>query len=89
MRTIVCCSFLALLLSVYSCNRGPDILVDVKEVDFMNKSEIILEGKKVDIEVLGVGNMIIYDSLLMHSLLYGLTEDEEVVIYDMSNVSVL
>ena len=59
--------FILCLLLQISCNKGPDILVDVKEVDFMNKSEIILEGKKVDIEVLGVGNMIIYDSLLIFS----------------------
>ena len=31
----------------------------------MNKSEITLEGKKVDIEVLGASEIILYDSLLM------------------------
>lgn len=55
---------LCLLLHV-SCNNDPNILVDVKEVDFMDKSEIMLEGKKVDIEVMGATNIIIYDSLLM------------------------
>ena len=59
--------FILCLLLQISCGKGPDILVDVKEVDFKNKSEILLEGKKVDIEVLGAGNMILYDTLLFFS----------------------
>ncbi|MBO4560654.1 MAG: hypothetical protein J5705_01640 [Bacteroidaceae bacterium] len=57
--------FILCLLLHVSCNKNPNILVDVKEVDFKNKSDIMLEGKIVDIEVLGAANMIIYDSLLM------------------------
>lgn len=67
MRTIVCTSFIAFLLSFYSCSKDPNILVNVKEVDFKDKSEIMLEGKKADIEVLGAGNMVLYDTLLMFS----------------------
>ena len=55
---------LCLLLQI-SCKKESNIFVNVKEVDFLNKSEITLEGKKVDIEVLGASKIILYDSLLM------------------------
>ena len=38
---------LCLLLQI-SCKNESNIFVNVKEVDFLNKSEITLEGKKVD-----------------------------------------
>ncbi|HZK03155.1 MAG TPA: hypothetical protein VFC94_01980 [Bacteroidaceae bacterium] len=55
---------LALLLTI-SCNSDPNILVDVHEVDFLNKTGDIIEGKLVKSEILGATNIVVFDTLIM------------------------
>ena len=55
---------LSLFLTI-SCNEDSNIQVDVHEVDFLNKTGDVMEGKLVKSEILGATNIIIYDTLLM------------------------
>ena len=54
--------FLFLLLS--SCNK-PRYLFEVKELNFLNGSDTILTGTKVDLDVLAMDEVIVSDSLLI------------------------
>ncbi len=61
------CCFLVVLISLFtmSCNRDPNIQVDVREVDFLNKTGNVIEGKLVKSEILGSTDIIVFDTLLM------------------------
>ena len=58
---------LVVLISLFtmSCNRDPNIQVDVREVDFLNKTGNVIEGKLVKSEILGSTDIIVFDTLLM------------------------
>lgn len=65
MRTIVCCSFLALLLSVYSCSNKQQYLIpDVKEISFADQSRVMIEPTKIDYSLMGIFNIMSYDKYL-------------------------
>lgn len=49
----------------WSMGKSKNLLLDVKEVDYLGKSRTTLVGKQLDWEVLGADDMIIQDSLLM------------------------
>lgn len=51
----------------FSCcmSKNKNLLLDVKEVDYLGKSRTTLAGNQLDWEVLGADDMIIQDSLLM------------------------
>lgn len=56
----------ALNLFFYSCIGNSDVLsLDVKEVDYLNKSQITIDGEKLDWNIEGSIEMAIRDSLLM------------------------
>lgn len=61
------CCFLVVLISLFtmSCNRDPNIQVDVREVNFLNKTGNVIEGKLVKSEILGSTDIIVFDTLLM------------------------
>ena len=57
---------LSLFISISSCIRRSDALaLDVKEVDYLNKSDMILVGNQLDWNIEGSYEMAIMDSLLM------------------------
>lgn len=45
--------------------KNKNLLLDVKEIDYLGKSRTTLVGKQLDWEVMGADDMIIQDSLLM------------------------
>ena len=49
-----------------SCNNdNSKILIDDREVDFLNKTGDVIEGKLVRSDILGATNIVIFDTLLM------------------------
>ena len=57
--------FILGLLSTMSCNEDSNIQVDVHEVDFLNRTDDVIEGKLVKNELLGAKDIIVFDTLLM------------------------
>ena len=58
---------LAALISLFamSCNNKSKILIEDREVDFLNKTGDVIEGKLVKSDILGFDNIIIFDTLFM------------------------
>lgn len=53
------------IISLLSCTKkDSDILVDVKEVSYLNNTTSVIEGNKV-LDVLGANGLIVYDTLVM------------------------
>ena len=48
-----------------SCNNKSKILIEDREVDFLNKTGDVIEGKLVKSDILGFDNIIIFDTLFM------------------------
>ncbi|MBQ9385309.1 MAG: hypothetical protein IJU24_00280 [Bacteroidaceae bacterium] len=57
-------TFILFFCSLISCKRSSDILVEVKEVDFRNKTSDIIHGEEI-ISIPGVSDYLLFDSLLM------------------------
>lgn len=57
--------FILSLLLTISCKQDPNIQVNVHEVDFLNKTGDVMEGKLVKSEILGATSIILYDTLIM------------------------
>lgn len=55
---------LLLTLSCYN-NDNSKTLIDDREVDFLNKTGDVMEGKLVRSDILGADNMVIFDTLFM------------------------
>lgn len=55
---------LSVMLTV-ACNKGPNLILPVTEVDYLNKSEKMLEGTLVHQDILGAERIIVFDTLLM------------------------
>lgn len=54
------------VLLISSCaNRDKLLLLDVREVDYRNHSDFVLEGKPIDIESMGLEDIIFCDSFLL------------------------
>lgn len=53
------------LLTMSCHNNNPNILVDVQEVDFLNKTDDVMEGKLVKSEIFGATNIVVFDTLIM------------------------
>ena len=65
MRRYNCILFILMTVLISSCiNSNPNILVDVHEVDFLNRTSDVPEGKMVK-EIMGADNIIICDTLIM------------------------
>ncbi len=82
-KAVSASSLMAVSLVCASCNSGntcESLLMDVTEVDYLDKSELELEGKEIDIEVFGIDNIMYCDSFLV-----ALTQDPERLfkVYDM------
>lgn len=59
-----CLIFALTSLMFFSCKNDSNILVNVHEVDFLNKTGGVIEGKKV-MSVLGAKGLVVYDTLIM------------------------
>lgn len=70
------------LLSVSCRNQGSKLLLDVIEVDYLDRSEFEMEGKETGIEAIGIDDIMYCDSFLV-----ALTQDPEGLfkVYDMKN----
>lgn len=55
---------LILICSAISCKRNPDILVEVKESDFRNKTDVVINGEQV-LNVIGASGCLLFDTLFM------------------------
>lgn len=54
------------VLLISSCaNRDKLLLLDVREVDYRNHSDFVLDGKPIDIEAMGLEDIIFCDSFLL------------------------
>ena len=56
------------LLTMSCHNNNPNILVDVQEVDFLNKTDDVMEGKLVKSEIFGATNIVVYKTYKRESL---------------------
>lgn len=56
---------LGLLLTMSCNNDNSKILIDDREVDFLNNTGDVIEGKLVKSDILGTTNLIVFDTLLM------------------------
>lgn len=54
-----------MLLLCYSCSDKSHFAFETKEIDFVNKTDSVIEGTQLDIEVMGLNDIMIIDSLLM------------------------
>ena len=54
-----------LLLLLISCNKKPNLMVEVREIDFLNKSESMIEGRLVHSGILGAERIVVFDTLIM------------------------
>ena len=52
-------------LLIISCNKKPNLMIEVREIDFLNKSESMIEGRLVHSGILGAERMIVFDTLIM------------------------
>lgn len=64
MRKYYSILFFVTLLILSCCNNNPNILVDVHEVDFLDRTVKVPEGTMVK-EIMGANNIIISDTLIM------------------------
>lgn len=55
---------ISLLLTV-SCNEDSKILIDDREVDFLNETGDVIHGKLVKSEILGAEEIVVFDTLIM------------------------
>lgn len=64
MRKIICLLAGALLFA--SCqNSGSKLLMDVTEVDYLDKSEFEMEGREIAVEAIGIDDIMFCDSFLV------------------------
>ena len=60
------CLISVLMLSVISCGNKTDVLaLPSKEVDYLNKTGNVLNGKELDLEIIGAVDLVVCDSLLV------------------------
>ena len=52
-------------LLIISCNKKPNLMVEVREIDFLNKSESMIEGRLVHSGILGAERIVVFDTLIM------------------------
>ena len=52
-------------LLIISCNKKPNLMVEVREIDFLNKSESMIEGRLVYSGILGAERIVVFDTLIM------------------------
>lgn len=65
MRNLVCYSFIAALLSVYSCSNKPQyIITPVKETSFADQDRPFVEPVKMDYSPMGIFDFMSYDKYL-------------------------
>lgn len=56
---------MSVLFVLMSCNNKSHYAFDVKEIDFVNKTGDVIEGKELEVGVFGINNILICDSLLL------------------------
>lgn len=54
-----------MLFLCYSCSDKSYFVLETKEVDFVNKTDSIIKGTLLDIEVMGLSDIMIIDTFLM------------------------
>lgn len=57
-------TFIMIICSMVSCKRSSDLLVEVKELDFRNKTSDVVHGEEI-ISIPGVSEFLLFDSLFM------------------------
>lgn len=66
MRKFSSIPFCILVVSCLSCNNnGQNLITPVTEIDYLNKSEITLQGRLVNPEIPGTERIIVADTLLL------------------------
>lgn len=60
-------SYLLILLPMFlfSCNYRNPLVLETREVDYLDKTDNVIIANKVDIKVMGVSDIFVYDSLLI------------------------
>lgn len=58
-------SFILIVCCIISCNKNPNILVDVHEMDFKNKTSDIIHGHVAIQDIPGANNILQFDTLLL------------------------
>lgn len=60
-------SILVIIVALSACTstKSNYISIDVKDVDYQDKSSLLIEGTPIDLGIIGVRNITVYDSLLM------------------------
>src|SRR5574344_329187 len=57
---------IVVVLMFFSCaNREKHLLLDVRDIDYRNKTDFVLDGKLTDIEAIGMEDIIFCDSFLL------------------------
>ena len=64
MKKLLAFSIVALMITSCS-NHEKHLLLDVREVDYRNHTDFVLEGKPIDIEAMGLEDIIFCDSFLL------------------------
>lgn len=58
-------SIYGLILFLFSCNQKSHYAFETKEIDFVNKTSGVIEGKPLNIDILGSREILICDTLLL------------------------
>lgn len=56
---VITCSFF------FSCAQKDPLALKTREVDYLNKTIDVIQAEKLDIDVLGIQDIVVYDSLLL------------------------
>lgn len=56
---------IAICIVLYSCSGKSHFAIDTKEVDFVNKTDMYLDGNYTGIEVFGIDEMLVKDTFLI------------------------
>lgn len=57
--------FIAICIVIYSCSDKSHFAIDTKEVNFVNKTDIYLDGNYTGLEIFGIKRMLVKDTFLI------------------------
>lgn len=83
-KSIMRCCFALFLILVVSCKNNKDpVQMEVFETDFIGKSELTLEGTDTGLEIMGVKDICVCDSLL---IAFTKNPESQIQVYRMSDM---